>query len=183
VTEEREPTTTTGPAPQPVLVADGVDHSLHPNSVVAGRLGGGIAVAVIGGGSLIALLIVLLSTFPGPTLTLALLSGWLVVAVGLAAFAMLWPPVRYRHITYRVDEQGIRIRRGVVWRSEISVPRSRVQHTDVSRGPIDRSFGLATLVIYTAGTEHSSVSLGGLSAEAAQAVRDFLIEGGEGDAV
>ena len=75
------------------------------------------------------------------------------------------------------------IRRGVVWRSEISVPRSRVQHTDVSQGPLQRRFGLATLILHTAGTHHASVSLAGLPHAAALAIRDYLIEGGAGDVV
>ena len=68
------------------------------------------------------------------------------------------------------------------WRSEISVPKSRVQHTDVSQGPLQRRFGLATLVLHTAGTQHAAVSLSGLSHEAALQIRDYLIEGGPDDA-
>ena len=54
---------------------------------------------------------------------------------------------------------------------------------DVSEGPIERSFGLATLVIHTAGTEQAAVSLGGLARDTAFRVRDWLIGGGEDDAV
>ena len=43
-----------------------------------------------------------------------------------------------------------------------NVPRSRVQHTDVSQGPLERNHGLGTLVVYTAGTDHAKVELGGL---------------------
>ncbi len=63
------------------------------------------------------------------------------------------------------------------------MPKSRVQHTDVSRGPIERGLGLATLIIHTAGTEQAAVSLSGLPHADAYRIRDFLIEGGEDDAV
>jgi membrane protein YdbS with pleckstrin-like domain len=63
------------------------------------------------------------------------------------------------------------------------VPRNRVQHTDVSTGLIERAFELSTLVIYTAGTQHASVELSGLSQPTAQAIRDHLIEGGGVDGV
>jgi membrane protein YdbS with pleckstrin-like domain len=43
----------------------------------------------------------------------------------------------------------------------------RVQHLDVSRGPFDKMFGTATLVVHTAGTHNSTVSLPGLSPERA----------------
>jgi membrane protein YdbS with pleckstrin-like domain len=58
-----------------------------------------------------------------------------------------------------------------------------VHHTDVSRGPLERGIGLATLIIHTAGTEAASVTLGGLPGDAALEIRDHLIEGGRDDAV
>ena len=54
---------------------------------------------------------------------------------------------------YRVDADEIEIWSGVLWRQAVVVPRSRVQHIDVSQGPIERSYGLATLSIHTAGTQ------------------------------
>ena len=63
-----------------------------------------------------------------------------------------WPAISYRFASYRLDASGFEIRRGVYWRTITNVPRSRVQHTDVSQGPLERRFGLGTLVIYTAGT-------------------------------
>lgn len=105
--------------------------------------------------------------------------AWLASAALLAVRALWWPAVRHRHTAWRLDEREIRIRRGVLWRSVTSVPRNRVQHTDVSQGPLERAFDLATLVVYTAGTEHSSVSLGGLKHETALEVRDHLIQSGE----
>jgi len=60
------------------------------------------------------------------------------------------------------------------------VPRSRIQHTDVTQGPYERRFGLATLVVYTAGTEHASIPIEGLSHETALAFRDALLARGEG---
>ena len=54
------------------------------------------------------------------------------------------------------------------------MPRSRVQHTDVSQGPLERHYGLGTLVVYTAGTDHARVSLPGLAHEVAIQLRDDL---------
>ena len=58
-----------------------------------------------------------------------------------------------------------------------------MQHTDVSQGPLERRFGLATLVVHTAGTAHASVELPGLQHAVAIEVRDFLVTAGRGDAV
>jgi len=49
-----------------------------------------------------------------------------------------------------------------------------VQHLDLKRGPLQRRYGLATLVIHTAGTRHSVVSIGGLDADDAERLRDQL---------
>jgi membrane protein YdbS with pleckstrin-like domain len=91
--------------------------------------------------------------------------------------------VAYRHASYRVDELGIEIRRGVFWRTVVNVPRSRVQHTDVSQGPLERRYGLGTLAIYTAGTDHARVGLAGLEHGRALAIRSHLLPAGGGDAV
>jgi hypothetical protein len=117
--------------------------------------------------------------------------GWLALALlallgvtsALCWFAYFWPAARYRHLFYRVADSGLIIRRGVLWRSTISIPTSRVQHTDVSQGPLQRWYGLATLVVHTAGTESASISLGGLSQAVALRIRDHLMEDGDDDAV
>jgi hypothetical protein len=82
-----------------------------------------------------------------------------------------------------VEADGLQIRRGVFWRTVIDVPRSRVQHTDVSQGPLERRFGLGALVVYTAGTDHSRVDLRGLSHDTAFAIRDHLLPHQRDDAV
>lgn len=94
-----------------------------------------------------------------------------------------WPPRVYAHASYRVDDQGIEIRSGVHWRVVINVPRSRVQHIDVSQGPVERRFGLGTLVIYTAGTDHAKVEIEGLEHGRALRIREHLLPTGAGDAV
>ena len=91
-----------------------------------------------------------------------------------AVCAVVLPPLHWRHASWRVDERGVEIRTGVWWRSQVAVPRTRIQHLDVVQGPVQRRFGLATLVLHTAGTEDASVALAGLAHETALALRDDL---------
>ncbi len=56
------------------------------------------------------------------------------------------------------------------------VPAARVQHIDVSQGPIDRMFGVASLVLHTAGTANSQVHLPGITRETAEEIRDAIRE-------
>ena len=159
------------------------DHALDPASITAARLAGAIGMAVGTSFALAAVLVAAVATPLGGLGAASLGAAVLVLSAAGAAASWLWPAVRYRHIRYRLDAHGVTIRRGVVWRSVTSVPTSRVQHTDVVRGPVERYFDLATLVIHTAGTRDASVALSGLGHREAVALRDRLIEAGGGRGV
>ncbi|MFL6551696.1 MAG: PH domain-containing protein [Povalibacter sp.] len=114
---------------------------------------------------------VFLFPFPGsPWVAVAVL----VLLIGLT-FAWLWPPVYYRNLRYAIDDTGIVIQRGVLWRSHIALPRVRIQHTDVSQGPLQRRYGLGTLRLYTAGSRHTMIELPGLAHQDAIDLRDSLL--------
>ncbi|MEX2272160.1 MAG: PH domain-containing protein [Vicinamibacterales bacterium] len=94
-----------------------------------------------------------------------------------------WPALSYRYAAYRIDDLGMEIHSGAFIRSITTVPRSRVQHTDVEQGPLERRFGLGTLVVYTAGTHHARVELPGLEYDTAKRMRDMLLPKHGADAV
>ncbi len=166
----------------PPQVADDLDKALDPRSVTVARIVAAVWMTILAVPVAVA---VLLAAFLGAldSLMLLALGAGVVAFAALVVLSLTWPGLAYARASYRVAENGLWIKRGVVWRSEISVPKSRVQHTDVSQGPLQRRFGLATLVLHTAGTQHAAVSLGGLSHGVALAIRDYLIEGGADDAV
>lgn len=168
--------------PETPEIADGVERSLDPRSVTLHRIVGGLVGAAISLGALAGVVILLLAPVPGWVKALAAL-GWLALTSGLAWLAWRWPGIEHRHASYTVGERGIEIRRGVVWRKVIHVPRSRVQHTDVSQGPLERTHGLGTLVLYTAGTRHARVDLAGLDHDTALRIRDHFLVGDADDAV
>ena len=157
--------------------------TLDPRSITVGRLGGAIGAAILSLLALVAAVVLTVVASPRGALVAAMVLGWVVLTGLLVWSALAWPVLEHRHTRYRVDAQGLEIRRGVVWREVVSVPRSRVQHTDVSQGPIQRSFGLSTLVVHTAGSEHASVHLAGLAAPVAARIRDHLLAGTGVDAV
>ena len=98
----------------------------------------------------------------------------LIVALGLA-LSWLWPEAYYRRLRFGIDGSGIAIERGIFWRSRIAVPRARIQHTDVSQGPLQRRFGVGTLKLYTAGSRYTRIDLPGLAHAEAIALRDALL--------
>tara|TARA_R110000772_G_scaffold156942_1_gene268169 strand:- start:3372 stop:3914 length:543 start_codon:yes stop_codon:yes gene_type:complete len=98
-------------------------------------------------------------------------------AIALFLFAML-PNRIYRRWGYDIGADGhgeqLRVLRGFMWRTDTIVPFNRIQHIDVAQGPIQRIFGLSTLIVHTAGTHNSIVSLPGLSTPDAEAMRDTI---------
>jgi membrane protein YdbS with pleckstrin-like domain len=107
----------------------------------------------------------------------------LLVAMTGLAIAWLWPRVAYRHLRFGVDDTGIAIESGVFWRSRVALPRVRIQHTDVSQGPLERRYDIGTLKLYTAGSRHVKIELPGLNHDEALALRDALLAEGRGSGV
>ena len=83
---------------------------------------------------------------------------------------------RYRNWAWELDSTELIIDRGVVFKLTRVVPRVRVQHVDISSGPIDRFFGLRQISIYTAGTREADARLPGLTASTAEELRRALIQ-------
>ncbi|RKF21285.1 hypothetical protein D6851_09525 [Altericroceibacterium spongiae] len=102
---------------------------------------------------------------------------WYALALAVL-FALFWiirlPARRYAHKGYDMAPDRLRIARGLLFRSDTVVPFGRIQHIDVMQGPLERFFGLATLVVHTAGTHNASVSLAGLKRETADAMREEI---------
>ena len=150
-------------------------HQLDPQWITVERIAGWIFLSILAAGAAIALLIFAIANWP-PGLLVAVLTPAALVLLSLMAWANhALPPISYRHAGWRLDEKGLEIRRGIFWRHEITIPLARVQHTDVHQGPLMRQYGLAKLIIHTAGTENASIEMEGLSFEAAHRLRDALV--------
>jgi uncharacterized protein len=165
------------------VAADGNSRQLDPRVITFDRLVGWITTVVFAGLSLLGLLIAWLTGGLPDWVWPAAGPAWSLFVAALAWHSYRWPELSWARTSYVLDAQGLEIRTGVLWRRIISVPRSRVQHIDVSQGPMQRSYGLATLVVFTAGTVHSSVPLAGLAHETALRVRDLLLPRADEDGV
>lgn len=101
-------------------------------------------------------------------------TAWIVGAL-LVAVALVAPPLAYARWAFAVDDRVLRMRYGILFVEERLVPVPRMQHVDLTRGPIERLFGLSTLVVFTAGNEGSAFRVPGLLAERARALRDRIL--------
>ena len=99
---------------------------------------------------------------------------WCVGATLLALLAGAYTGARLRHQRWTLDGAGLWLRQGRLWWRETRVPTSRVQHVDIKHGPLERRFGLATLVVHTAAVQLSGITVRGLDDADAQHLRDTL---------
>jgi hypothetical protein len=112
-----------------------------------------------------------------------LLGAWLALAALCVWYSFWRPPRYYRSWSYRIDDRVLETRSGLMFKRAQLLPLSRLQHVDIERGPFERMYGLASLVLHTAGTHSASIRIPGLDADDAVRLRDHLVEIGGDDAV
>ncbi|MCA8948102.1 MAG: PH domain-containing protein [Planctomycetes bacterium] len=98
------------------------------------------------------------------------------VCATFLAIALLSAPLAFARWRYGFLDDLLLMRYGILFVEERAVPVRRMQHVDLNRGPIERLFGLATLVVYTAGNEGSAFRVPGLGLARAQDLRDRILE-------
>ncbi len=69
----------------------------------------------------------------------------------IASLANGW--AEYINYKYLLDENGLKIQKGIVNKEEMAIPYRQIQNVDIERGPLEQIFGLSRLVILTAGHE------------------------------
>ncbi|WP_225824913.1 PH domain-containing protein [Streptomyces naphthomycinicus] len=131
-------------------------------------------------------------------LLLVVWTGVLAIAAGLplgllvgpawAVWALL-PPVaaawcwrllgrNWRSWRYAERADDLLICRGVLWREETVVPYGRMQLVEVTSGPLERRFELATVQLHTAAAA-TDATIPGLDPAEAERLRDRLTELGQ----
>lgn len=88
---------------------------------------------------------------------------------------------RFHAWGYAEREDDLLVRRGVMFSRLSVVPYGRMQFIDVTAGPLERSFGLATVRMHTAAAA-SDARIPGLDRAEAARLRDRLAEVGEAQA-
>lgn len=84
--------------------------------------------------------------------------------------------VRYRHKGYALREHDVAFRDGMFWRKTTVLPFDRVQHAEVTQGPLQRRFKLATLKFFTAGGSSVDLKIDGLLADEAERLREAVLQ-------
>lgn len=109
-----------------------------------------------------------------PAVALAL--GLAVIALGLGAVVVATR--RFHAWGYQERADDLLVRRGLMFQRLSVVPYGRMQFVDVTAGPFERMFGLATVRLHTAAAA-SDARIPGLAGGDARRLRDALAERGE----
>lgn len=89
--------------------------------------------------------------------------------------ALIWPSFAWRAFRYAVRDDALLVTRGVLFQHTVAIPRHRIQHADLRQGPVERAWGLTTLVVYTAAGATADGAIPGLDEEVAEDLRDLLL--------
>ena len=105
-------------------------------------------------------------------------SRWIFVISGIWALlcVLQWfiQQKSFQVMAYAVREKDILFRSGWIVRKIRTCPFNRIQHSSISSGPLERKYGLATLILYTAGTDDSDVRIAGLPAAEAATLKEWI---------
>jgi len=115
----------------------------------------------------------LLGLFAGPVWAAFALLPLALMAWGWVLLGRNWRSWRYAE---RADD--LLLSRGVLWREETVVPYGRMQLVEVTSGPVERHFGLASVQLHTAAAA-TDATIPGLDPAEAERLRDRLTELGE----
>ena len=92
-----------------------------------------------------------------------------VVMISIILLAM--PIIFYRHYRYIVDSEKVDVRSGVFFIRRTVVPIERVHQVQVKTGPLSNHFGLADVIITTAG---GSAAIQYLDRQVADSIAELL---------
>ncbi|HZX04715.1 PH domain-containing protein, partial [Kribbella sp.] len=118
---------------------------------------------------------------------LGLTVGWLygVLAVVVIALVFVWAWIligrNQRSWKYAEREDELLVSHGIMFRELVVVPYGRMQFVDVTAGPLERAYGMATVELHTA-TPATDAKIPGLHPDEAGRLRDRLSALGQSQA-
>ncbi len=76
---------------------------------------------------------------------------------------------------YLLREQDVSYRSGLLIYKLTTIPFNRIQHVEVSQNMVEKSFGLSSVKVFTAGGSVSDLSIPGLLPDKAHQIESFLL--------
>lgn len=99
----------------------------------------------------------------------------IVLAVAFACWLQYLVGRRFHFWRYKLGDADLCVAYGIYWRTRAYVPRVRIQHVDVTAGPISRMLGLAILSVFVGGRAGAVATIPGLATAEADRLRKQLL--------
>jgi hypothetical protein len=101
----------------------------------------------------------------------------IILIVSIIWWLITWTSILfYRTHAYALREKDVTIDEGIFFKSRQTTPYHRIQHVEISQGPIQKKFNHSTLKIFAAGGNGTSTEIRGIEKEEAEHVRQFLLD-------
>lgn len=103
---------------------------------------------------------------------------WLIIVAGVLFIVALYFFVQeksFPFIAYSVRDHDVIFRRGWLVRITKVCPYNRIQNCSLHTGPLERKFGLASLTLFTAGSDGADLKIPGLTQYEAETLRQFIL--------
>lgn len=92
----------------------------------------------------------------------------------LLSILLTW--ISYYKRGHALRDCDIIYKEGVLFNNTTTISFNRVQHCEISQGPLEQVFDLFTLKVFTAGGQSSDLEIPGLDEQSANGLKEFIVQ-------
>lgn len=107
--------------------------------------------------------------------------GWptglltVVMALLFGVLPLVMASLKHKHWRWRLGEDDLAVKSGVIWRMERIIARARIQHVDITSGVFSRMLGVVDVSVYVGGKLTAAISIPGILPDEAEELRRVLL--------
>ena len=98
------------------------------------------------------------------------------VLIFLVVMSQVFVTKTYDNFRYNLGDDDLAVAKGIFWKQWKFISRTRVQHVDITAGPVNRYLGLVQVSIYVGGMAVPAAVLPGLTEATGEALRKRLVK-------
>jgi membrane protein YdbS with pleckstrin-like domain len=98
------------------------------------------------------------------------------IVVGLSSLSLIYSYTSASAKGYVLRDNDLIYKEGLIWKKQTGVSFKRVQHIDITHGPMERKFAIATIKFFTAGGSLADLKISGLPKDDAETLRSHILK-------
>ena len=99
---------------------------------------------------------------------------WLTIVM-IVVLSLIASFYRAKARFYAMREHDVLFQQGLFWQKTTAVAFNRIQHIDLTHGPVERKYNIASLKFFTAGGSSVDLKIPGLPEEDAEQIRALIL--------